>query len=71
MLSKVFSQDLKYVCSDCKQWVCKTCDSALTRDNIPLQAKANGLQLQPIPPGLSSLNALELRLISLRIPFIN
>ena len=71
MLSKVFSQDLKYVCSDCKQWICKTCDSALTRDNIPLQTKPNGLQLQPIPPELSSLNVLELRLISLRIPFIN
>ena len=71
VLSKVFSQDLKYVCSECKQWVCKTCDSALTRGIIPLQTKANGLQLQPIPPRpeLSSLTALELRLISLRILF--
>ena len=29
VLSKVFSEDLKHVCSDGKQWVCKTCDSAL------------------------------------------
>ena len=37
---------------------------------MPLQAKANGLQLCPIPPELSSLNLLELRLISLRVPFM-
>ena len=70
VLNNVFCDEFKHVCSDGKQWVCKTCDSALTRGNMPLQAKANGLQLQPIPPELSSLNALELRLISLRIPFM-
>lgn len=32
---------------------------------MPLQAKANGLQLSEIPPELSGHNALELRLISL------
>ena len=37
---------------------------------MPLQAKANGLQLSEIPPELSGLNALELRLISLRVPFM-
>ena len=37
---------------------------------MPLQAKANGLQLCNIPPELSDLNALELRLISLRVPFM-
>ena len=37
---------------------------------MPLQAKANGLQLCPIPSELSGLNLLELRLISLRVPFI-
>ena len=70
VLNKVFCDEFKHVCSDSKQWVYKTCDSALTRGNMPLQAKANGLQLQPIPPELSSLNALELRLILLRIPFM-
>ena len=37
---------------------------------MPLQAKANGLQLCNVPPELSDLNALELRLISLRVPFM-
>ena len=37
---------------------------------MPVQAKANGLQLSSIPTELSCLNALELRLISLRVPFI-
>ena len=35
-----------------------------------LQAKANGLQLCPVPSQLSGLNLLELRLISLRVPFM-
>ena len=37
---------------------------------MPLQAKANGLQLCPVPPELSSLNALELIMICLRVPFM-
>ena len=45
-------------------------DGALKRGNMPLQAKANGLQLCPIPTKLSGLNLLELRLISLRVPFM-
>ena len=37
---------------------------------MPLLSKANGLELTPIPPELSSLNELEARLISLRVPFM-
>ena len=37
---------------------------------MPLQAKANGLQVCPIPHQLSGLNMLELRLICLRVPFM-
>jgi len=38
---------------------------------MPLQAKANGLQLCNVPPPeLCDLNALELILISLRVPFM-
>ena len=37
---------------------------------MPLQAKANGLQFCQVPPELSSLNALELRLICLCVPFM-
>ena len=53
---------------DSKQWICKTCDSALSRSKLPVQAKANGLDT--VPPELNDLNVLELRLISLRIPFM-
>ena len=35
-----------------------------------LQAKGNGLQLCEVPPELSGLNPLELRLISQRVPFM-
>ena len=37
---------------------------------MPLLSKANGLELTPVPPELSSLNELEARLISLRLPFM-
>ena len=70
LLEQVFSNEHSYVSSDGKQWVCKTCDGALSRGNVPVQAKANGLQLCTIPTELSNLNALELRLISLRVPFM-
>ena len=48
----------------------KTCDRALKRGSMPLQAKANGLKLCEIPSELSGLNALELRLICLQVPFM-
>ena len=67
LLEQVFCAEHNYTSSDVKQWVCKTCDGALTRG---LQAKANSLQLTPIPHELSGLNLLELRLISLRVPFM-
>ena len=37
---------------------------------MPILSKANGLELSPIPPELSSLNELEARLISLHVPFM-
>ena len=70
VIQKVFNADLSYISFDGKQWVCRTCDRTLKRGNMPLQAKANGLQLCQVPPELSSLNALELRLICLRVPFM-
>ena len=53
-----------------KKWLCKTCDTALSRGNMPVQAKANCLQFDPISDELSTLNTLELKLTSLRVPFI-
>ena len=70
VLENVFAEESNYTCSNGKQWVCKTCDGALTRGNIPVQAKANGFKLPSIPPEFSSLNSLEVRLISLRVPFM-
>ena len=37
---------------------------------MPVQAKANGLQLCEVPPELSDLNPLELRFICLSLPFM-
>ena len=51
-------------------WICRTCDSALMKGKMPIQAKANGLTLDEVPQELSDLNSLELRLISMRIPFM-
>ena len=70
LLKNVFSANLSHISNDGKEWICKTCDRALAKGSMPLQAKANGLQLPEVPPELSGLNALELRLISLRVPFM-
>ena len=47
-----------------------TCDGSLRSGCLPVQSKANGMELSSIPPELSCLNPLELRLISLRVPFM-
>ena len=70
LMEQVFAAEQNYMSPDGKQWVCKTCDRALGRGTMPLQAKANGLQLCCVPPELTDLNPLELRLISLRVPFM-
>ena len=59
VLENVFAEESNYTCSNGKQWVCKTCDGALTRGNNPVQAKANGFKLPSIPPEFSSLNSLD------------
>ena len=70
LLECVFSADLRYVSDTGNEWVCRTCDRTLKRGVMPLQAEANGLKLSQIPAELSDLNALELRLICLRLPFM-
>lgn len=57
-MNSLFRDNYRYVSSDGKQWMCKTCDSALSRGNMPLQAKANALQLCAIPVELSNMNPL-------------
>lgn len=56
--------------SEQKLWVCKTCDFNLKRGKMPAQAKANNLSLEDTPAVLSDLNPMEIRLVSLRIPFM-
>ena len=68
MLQRVFSA--MFVCKDGSQWVCHTCDRALKLGKIPIMAKINGLILNEIPSELKNLNDIEVRLISLRIPFM-
>ena len=70
LLNCMFSADFRYVNDMGNEYVCKTCDRALKCGVMPLQAKANGLHLSEIPPQLSDLNALELRLICLCLPFM-
>ncbi len=67
LLSKVFDPEFKYSSHGGQEWVCKTCHAALTCGKMPTQAIPNGLKLSSIPPELSCLNSLELRLISLRL----
>ncbi len=52
---------------DREKYVCKTCDG---RGVLPVQAKANGMELDNEPDELKCLNALEQRLMSLRVPFM-
>ena len=59
-----------YVSNDGNVWVCKTCDSTLKRGLMPAQSVGNNLKLDDVPPELANLKLLEVRLISLRIPFL-
>ena len=70
LLNQVFCAEHSYMSNDGNLWLCSSCDLALSRGNMPVQAKANNLQLDEVPVELSTLNALELRLISLRVPFM-
>ena len=70
MLADVLGAESIYTCFDGNQWICKNCNIALSRGNMPIQAVANGLRLSQVPPKLSCLNPLEIRLLSLNVPFM-
>ena len=38
LLKNVFSSNYRYISNDGNEWVCKTCDRALKRGVMPLQA---------------------------------
>ena len=53
-----------------KQWICTSCNQSLCRSVLPVQTKANGMDLDAQPPELSCFTALEQKLISLCVPFM-
>ena len=68
--TKASSELLEHMFSPEHNYISSNGNGALKKGNMPLQAKAIGLQLCPIPSELSGLNLLELGLISLRVPFM-
>ena len=70
LCSELFSDENNYVSADNKVWMCLNCDVILKKGKVPGQAKYNNLALKPIPEELSSLNSMEIMLISKRIPFM-
>ena len=54
----VFSENFRYIRFDGCLWICKTRDGALSHGKMPIQAKANGLNLSEICPELSCLDIL-------------
>ena len=59
-----------YTSVDGNTWICVTCNRSLSRGKMPRQAKANELELDQVPDTLAELNEIEIRLLSLRIPFM-
>ena len=70
ILHTMFPPESEMVSAETKVWICKTCDYTLKRGKMPAQAKANNMSLVNVPAVLSDLNPMEVRLISLRIPFM-
>ena len=70
LLGQLFPPSLVYTSAQVKVWMCKTCYYTLKRGNMPAKAKPNNLVLETVPPELQELNPMEIRLLSLRIPFM-
>lgn len=57
-------------CSKSSLWICYTCHRKVLSGDMPPEAAANKMHLDPVPEELSCLNSLEQHLISLHIPFM-
>ena len=68
MIKDILSYRLKS--KNDREWICCTCHLTLKRGKMPAQAKANNLYLASQPKEMKDLNALELRLLCQRIPFL-
>ena len=53
-----------------KEWICKTCQNHLKKENIPPQAQVNNMALHQEPCILDELTDFESRLLAKRIPFM-
>ncbi|XP_066926640.1 uncharacterized protein [Clytia hemisphaerica] len=51
-------------------WICHSCDKAIKKEQLPVQAQANNLQLSPKLPELEELCPIEMMLVSQIIPFM-
>ncbi|XP_066926766.1 uncharacterized protein [Clytia hemisphaerica] len=51
-------------------WICHPCDKAIKKEQLPVQAQANNLQLSPKLPELEELCPIEMMLVSQIIPFM-
>ena len=54
---------------DSLHYICKTCSSKLKKGSIPCQAVWNKLEVDPLPPIITSLHKLEKAMISKRLLF--
>ncbi len=70
LLNTVVGDDSLYASFNETYWICRTCDSALSRGSMPIQSLANNLSLSSVPPELACLNKLETRLVCLRVAFM-
>ena len=68
--SIALSDRFRYRKKDGKEFICTTCHLDLRKDKIPCQAVANNLQIDDVPKVIDDLTHLEMRCISLRIPFM-
>ena len=60
VLKSVLNEKYRHVSDDSKEWICRSCHNAMCRNNVPVQAKVDGLELARIPNELKDLNTLEL-----------
>ncbi|XP_066930953.1 uncharacterized protein [Clytia hemisphaerica] len=51
-------------------WICNSCDKAIKKEQLPVQAQANNLHLSPKLPELEELCPIEMMLVSQIIPFM-
>ena len=55
VIQNVVNELYKYTSFDGNEWICRSCHIALSRNNVPIQTKANGLELDAIPNELKDL----------------